>query len=187
MLQFIKSFFGKSSNASQAQVVNPEVVTAPLSPMPAEALFTDMNAPQAESVKQDIKPLRDFLSIDFKHEGRMAGYEHHNLDYLSMHIQDLRARFRSACDRHLQVLENDLIEVRTLFIQIGDALPSEQQILQLRIDKINSNMEEIRLQKILSVDNEGLISEAVQAYYRGFHQGLSDYAAEVKFGNHDIL
>jgi hypothetical protein len=59
--------------------------------------------------------------------------------------------------------------------------------MQMRIDKINSNMEEVRLQKVLSVDSEGLISEPIHAFITGFHQGLSDYVAEVKFGSHDLM
>jgi hypothetical protein len=188
MFQFIKSFLGQFSNANQSTIDTAISEPAMLTPMPSEALFTDMNAPHAEdSNRKEVKPIGEFLSSDFKHEGRMAGYEHHNLQYLSIGIQELRARFRGACDKHIQVLENDLIEVKTLFIQVGDALPSEQQILQLRIDKINSNVEEIRLQKMLSVENEGFISEAVQSYTHGFHQGLRDYVNESKFNSHDIV
>jgi hypothetical protein len=188
MFQFLKSFMSKFSSPIQTDAVAVAEPLDTLTPLPSEALFTEQQPPVDDvDSQEEHKPLRDFLSENFAFQGRRAGYEHHNLEYMHMHIQDLRARFRSACDRHIQVLENDLIAVKTLHIQLGDALPSELAILQLRIDKINSNMEEIRLQKVLSVENEGLISEAVQAYTIGFHQGLKDYVSEVKFGNHDLL
>jgi hypothetical protein len=188
MFQFFKSLTTQFSSAKQAPLVTPTDSVGVLNSMPSETLFVEQQPPVFYAEKPiEVKPIRDFLNQNFNSQGRKAGYEFHNMEYMNMHIQDLRSRFRSACDAHIQVLENDLMEVKTLHIQIGDALPSEQAILQLRIDKIKSNMEEIRLQKVLSVDNEGFISEAVQAYITGFHQGFSDYVAEVKFGSHDLM
>jgi len=191
MFQSFKSFLNRFTSPASSSISVAEVPTRsfnPLSPMPTEALFAEHQPPVSEAQSSnEVKPIRDFLSENFAFQGRKAGYEHHNIEYLNMHIQQLRARFRSACDQHLQVLENDLIQAKTVFIQLGDALPSEQSIMQMRIDKINSNMEEVRLQKVLSVDSEGLISEPIHAFITGFHQGLSDYVAEVKFGSHDLM
>jgi hypothetical protein len=191
MLHFFKSFLNRSLTPSTAAISADETPVAtvnPLNPVPMETLFAEHQPPMSEKdATIEVKPIRDFLSENFTFQGRKAGYEHHNLEYLQMHIQQLRARFRSACDQHLQLMENDLIQAKTIFIQIGDALPSEQAIMQMRIDKIISNMEEIRLQKVLSVESEGLISEPVHTFITGFHQGLSDYVDEVKFGSHDLL
>jgi hypothetical protein len=103
------------------------------------------------------KPVKVFLDRNHEHQGRMAGYESHAHDMLPIYKAELQASFRASLERMIELAEIDLLEIRTQVIEVGDAIPSVRQKLELRVQMLQSNIEEMRMQKILSVDDEGLM------------------------------
>jgi hypothetical protein len=196
MTNFFKSIFGKRSNATNSTAASSSatlpvmpMVTEPQEYIPPHDLFVDSTPPArttSEVVKSE-KPVKVFLDRNHEHQGRMAGYESHAHDMLPIYKAELQASFRASLERMIELAEIDLLEIRTQVIEVGDAIPSVRQKLELRVQMLQSNIEEMRMQKILSVDDEGLIAPAVQSFTKGYRLGMQDYFQERNFGDFSVL
>ena len=196
MTNFFKSIFGKRSNAttsitdsSTATMQSMPLATEPQEYVPSHELFVDSTPPSRTSpeLAKSEKPVKAFLDCNHEHQGRVAGYESHAHDMLPMYKAELQTSFRAALERMIQLAEIDLLGIRTQVNEVGDAIPSMKQNLELRIQLLQSNIDEMRMQKILSVDDEGWIALAVQSFTKGFRLGMQDYFQENNFGDFSVL
>lgn len=156
---------------------------------PSMDLFADFNSPNNDisDDKKPEKPVKEFLDRDFENQGRRAGYEYHVHDMLPIFLSDIRSSFRASLERMIQIVELDLLGIQTQKNELGDAIPSMCENLKLRIKLLESNIEEMRMQKILSVDDEGWISPTIQAFTIGYRLGMHDYFQEKSFSDFSIL
>jgi len=196
MTNFFKSFFGKRSNAdvntadsSTATLTAMPMATATHEFIPSQDLFAEYSSPassQAQVVKSE-KPVKEFLDRNYEQQGRMAGYECHAHDMMPIYLSEIRTSFRLASDRMIQLAEIDLLGLRTQKNEIGESILSMKQSLELRINFLQSNIEEMRMQKILSVDDEGLLAPAVHSFTKGYRLGMQDYFQEKNFSDFSVL
>lgn len=151
-------------------------------PIPEKELFIDMKEPE-ENLKpaREESEIRKFLSKNHFLEGLAAGYEMHCHDGLQIHLKVLRSNFRDAVDRVLAGLNEELKDKQIVLTQIGSLLPSQKDCLEITIKSVQGMIEEAKLQKVLSVDDEGWISSAITAFEKGYHKGMLDYLNETNF------
>jgi hypothetical protein len=180
MTNFISRFFQKNTQASMNTSTNPipETIQGP----PA-SLFVDLVPPTQElNIKKvQTNEVRDFLNKNHFLNGRSMGYQLHCHDGLDDYLSAIRTEFREAADQLIAHLSHELLQCKMTLNEMGDMLPSLRQNLQLSIEQIQNNIEEVRLQKVLSADDEGWVASAVRAFTRGYKQGLHDYMSEKDF------
>lgn len=196
MTNFFKSIFGKRSSAdvttadsSTATLSSMPLATEPQEYVPPHELFVDSTPPSRTSLEfaKSEKPVKVFLDRNYEHLGRVAGYESHTHDMLPVYKAELQTSFRAALERMIQLAEIDLLAIRTQVNEVGDAIMSIKQNLDLRIQLLQNNIEEMHMQKILSVDDEGWIAPAVQSFTKGYRLGMQDFLQEKNFYDFSVL
>lgn len=150
-------------------------------PVPSQSLFIETEAPVPVSEKKREDAITLFLEENHFAAGLYAGYNLHCHDGLKIHLGQLRARFREAVDSLTGSLEKLVIEKEMIQIQIGDMMPSQKQCLDVSIDLDKKTIEEAKFQKVLSIDDEGWISSAVNSFKLGYQKGMMDYFNEKDF------
>jgi hypothetical protein len=170
-MRLFKNLFQKKDGQQQPETV-----------IPTQELFIDNEAPRSfETEKKLGSPIFTFLDENHFSAGLFAGYHLHCHDGLKSHLSQLRARFREAVDSLIGSLENQLTEKEMMSIQIGDMMPSQKQCLLVSLDLTKKQIEEAKLQKVLSIDDEGWISSAVNSFKLGFQKGMMDHFNEKDF------
>lgn len=153
-----------------------------LPPFPEKDLFIETKSPNNEQppAKKE-SAVRQFLNKNHFLDGLAAGYEMHCHDGLTIYVKELRAKFRDAVDIVLAGFQQELANKQIILMQIGEMLPSQKQCLEVSIKQLQDLIEESKLQKVLSVDGEGWISSALDAFEKGYQKGMVDYLNEKDF------
>lgn len=196
MNKFLVKLLGKQILTNEGSI-KPIIETLQSSPndsesneaIPSQDIFADYKPPISYN-PNDIKlekPVKVFLDHNYEQKGRVAGFESHAHDMLPIYKAELQSSFRASLELMIQLTEIDLLGIRTQLNEVGDAIPSIKQNLELRIQLIQSNIEEMRMQKILSVDDEGWIAPVIQSFTKGFRLGMFDYFQEKSFTDFSVI
>ncbi|RZJ87824.1 MAG: hypothetical protein EOO20_15175 [Chryseobacterium sp.] len=123
---------------------------------------------------------RRFLDKDHFSEGCVQGYKLHCQDGLDMYTQMLKTQFCLCIDYDIAATGNDLLEEKVSHVELGELLPGLSKTLELRMEHNKGMIEEMKLQKMLSIDSEGWFSTVALTFKSGFNQGLIDFLTENK-------
>lgn len=145
-------------------------------------LFVEDKAPTADqfnTVKPN--PVELFLNQNYEFEGYKEGYAHPDAEFLELKIRLIRSNFLLAVDKAMDARRLELGEIRLHLIDVDGISPRLEAKLREKISQIEVTIHELDMQKILSVEDNGLISNAINAYRLGFIKGLEQYQIEKVF------
>ncbi len=145
-------------------------------------LFVDEQQPDLLSSSLKLENhIEVFLRQNFDWMGYNDGYSHPEKDYMNERLKLIRADFRMAADRTMENKRNSLGDLKMHAIKTAGI--SERLELQLneKIKQLEVIIHELDMQKILSIENEGMIASAIYAYRLGFIRGLDKLQKEKFF------
>jgi len=176
------NFFRRNKSSHEQPGLDSSIDTLVADPRNVDvALFVDEQQPDlATSLPKLENHLQVFLGQNFDWMGYNDGYSHPETEFMNDRLKLIRADFRMAADR---MMENKRTELGDLQMHaIKTAGISERLGLQVieKIKQLEVVIHELDMQKILSIENEGMIASAIYAYRLGFVRGL-DKLQEEKF------
>lgn len=145
-------------------------------------LFVEEEAPELKSpVKKAANPIELFLDQNFEWQGYNDGYSHPETDYLHNKLSQLRSEFRLAVDKCMDIKRTELGELKLHLIDAEGISGRLEAKLKEKISQLEVTIHELDTQKILSAENEGIVSTAIHTYRLGFVKGLERYQQEKFF------
>lgn len=148
-----------------------------------KALFVDNQEPEIqESPKKKPNAIEQFMDQDFEWLGYHDGYAYPDKECLETKLCQLKADFRLAVDKCLDVKRTEVGELNIHIIRTEGISPRLQAQLAEKIKNMEAVIHELDIQKILSVEEEGIIGSSVHAYRLGFRKGIERYQQEKFLG-----
>lgn len=145
-------------------------------------LFIEESAPEGNpSVKKTISPVEEFLDEKFEWQGYNDGYSHPEMEYLMNKLAMIRSQFRLAIDKCMDSRRSEVGELKLHLIDITGISPRLEAKLKEKISQLEVLIHELDTQKILSIEDEGMVAPAIHAYRIGFVRGLERYQQEKLF------
>lgn len=171
----------KSSKASVLSNVQSDSITGGTSTVDA-SLFVDEQQPEMLSSpqKQDSH-IQVFLGQNFDWQGYNDGYCHPDTDFMNDRLRLIKADFRLAVDKSMELQRNAVGDLKLHAIRTAGISERLELQVQEKIKQLEIVIHELDMQKILSVENEGMIASAVYAYRLGFIRGLNKLQDEKFF------
>ncbi len=169
---------------NHSSVNNLGVDTAIAEPMTKvdRSLFVEEEAPELKNAaKKMINPIEVILEQNFDWQGYNDGYSHPETEYLENMLSLIRSEFRLAVDKCIDIRRAEIGELRLHQIQTSGISNRLEAQLAEKIKQLEALIHELDTQKILSVENEGMVAPAVYAYRIGFIRGLEQYQQEKLF------
>ena len=178
------NLFRRNSN----QVVNREVTSAKPGSIADSAkmvdhnLFVDEQEPEIQTpVKKQVNHIESFMDQNFEWQGNNDGYGYPASEYLENKLKLIKADFRFAVDKYLDAKRSELGELRMHVIKTSGISERLEAQLNEKIKFLEINIHELDMQKILSIENEGIVASAVHAYRLGFIEGVEKFQQEKLF------
>lgn len=190
MTNFFNFLLGKRRQPlTETAAPSADTLEAPVLPdtsVPPADLMVDYLPPVAQPDTSAAgisvpRPMADFLNRRHDLAGRSAGYSSGRHDMLPVGLSELRAGFMSALTREIDHVSVQLMQERQRLARSGDLLPSLRAEIEEGLRFLNEDLEELRLQRILSVDEEGWFGPCAQVYRSGFMYGLQEKSQEQAF------
>jgi ethanolamine utilization cobalamin adenosyltransferase len=152
-------------------------------------LFIDNQQPAEEvDESKQSNPLDEFMSRNYEWNGYNDGYENPDSEYLERKLRLIRSDFRIAIDKCIDIRRNEVGELRLHLIQTKGISDRLELQLNERIRHIEELVNILDTQKILSIEDEGFVSSAIQSYRIGFIKGLEKYQQNKLFvGNSGLF
>lgn len=146
------------------------------------ALFVEEHQPDMVSVSQKQgNHIEKFLEQNFEWQGYNEGYSHPEADFMDTKLSLIKANFRIAIDKAMDAKRTELGELKLHVIKTAGISSRLQAQLNEKIKLHEVNIHELDTQKILSIEDEGIVSSAVHAYRLGFIKGVEKYQQEKLF------
>lgn len=152
------------------------------------AVFVESADPSIEPVRgeeQTYSKLDKFLRVDYEWYGYSDGYANPSIDFMEMKLKSIRSEFRLVLDRNIDELKSRLSNGKLSQISLSGMPGTIEDEIKEKIRQLEDAILELQKQKELSVDDEGMVSSAVNRYSIGFTKGISQYQRE-KFLAGDI-
>ena len=160
-------FFRRGNSSVNNQVAD-TAVAEPVTTVD-RSLFVEDTAPELKNpVKKAVNPIEVFRDQNFEWQGYNDGYSHPETEYLDNKLTLIRAEFRLAVDKCLDMRRTETGELRLHMIQVSGISSRMEAQLAEKNKQLEALIHELDMQKILSVENEGMVAPAVQSYRIGF-------------------
>lgn len=169
---------------SKPEINNQIIEATPLESVAAvdRQLFIEEEAPELKNpVKKTINPIEVFLDQNFEWQGYNDGYSHPETDYLVNKLKIFRSEFRLAVDKCMDTRRTEVGDLKLHLIQTNGISPRLEAQLNEKVRQVEVTIHELDIQKILSLEDEGMISTAIHSYRLGFIRGLERYQQEKLF------
>ncbi|MBA3286211.1 MAG: hypothetical protein H0U27_14300 [Nitrosopumilus sp.] len=169
------NFFRKSEKAIENQVVHT------VEPTVNQSLFVDTEDPEVVETEKRQSAIIVFLSNDYMQQGYNDGYLYPSGELMEANIKKLRSDFRMAVDEVIDGKRSAINELKLHQIRTrGISERLEEELIQ-KLYELENLIHEMDTQKILSVENEGLIAGTLNDYRIGFIKGVEQYRQEKIF------
>jgi len=166
------NFFRKSEKAVETQVEHA------LEPTVSESLFVDTEEPAVAETEKKQSAISAFLCKDYMKMGFHDGYLYPNGELMEANIKKLRSDFRMAVDQVIDEKRSAINELKLHQINTRGISERLEEELSQKAQELGNLIHELDTQKILSVENEGLISGSLNDYRIGFIKGVEQYRQE---------
>jgi hypothetical protein len=154
---------------------------AAVEPPVQEAIFVDNQAPASTESVEQSSLLDKFLRSDYEQKGYNDGYLYPNGDLLENNIRQLKTRFRQVVDHVLDQKRAAISELNLHLINTQGISERLEASLREKVRQLENLIHELDTQKILSVEEEGMIAPVVQGYRIGFIKGVERFNQEKIF------
>jgi hypothetical protein len=178
----IKSIFNRFLNRKSNTIAD---TVSDYSPIP-EQLFVNNEPPVAAAPQQAVavaqpqkqRPLDRFLEQRYDLLGLNDGYDFHDLDVMEKRLHMFGAEFRQVIDRAIAENQEYVHGLKMHLIESEGLSPRLDAKLNQEISYFEQALQDLREQKLLSVDGEGLLAHSLQQYRFGFAKGIEQYRQE---------
>jgi hypothetical protein len=140
---------------------------------PDKNLFVDSAAPSIEL--EPVSKISSFLGRNFYSMGLRHGYDFHSSENSTLGKRKIGAEFRYVLDQEIQDRENKLLRLENSIVDVSLISETTLKKLQNTLLTVKSSISLLKVQKELSVDDEGWVMNAIYGYKQGYSQGLTDY------------
>lgn len=145
-------------------------------------LFVEDEAPEIKTpFKKVVNHIEAFMDQNFEWQGSNDGYCYPESEYLDNKLKLIKADFRFAVDKYLDAKRSELGELKLHVIKTAGISNSLEAQLNEKIKFLEINIHELDMQKILSIENEGIVASAVHGYRLGFIKGVEKFQEEKLF------
>lgn len=131
--------------------------------------------------------IKRFINEDHLTRGRSDGYNTHSEHDLEFGLNALKSRFRMEVNAVEELLKGSILNKNKKLIDLGGMLPNIKDKLKADLASDNEWQEELKYQKMMSVEGEGWISQVLYDYEKGFRIGMMDYLNIKTFTTRGIL
>jgi hypothetical protein len=142
-------------------------------------LFVDNEEPEksSEDVPQ-LSPIEEFLNQNFEWIGYNDGYFYPDNEYYENKLKLIRSNFRLAIDKSLDIKRGEIGHLRLHIIKTkGISSRLESQLIE-KEKSLLACIHELDTQKVLSVENEGIVASSIHSYRAGFIRGVERFQQE---------
>lgn len=145
-------------------------------------IFVDEQEPEMKTpVKKLVNHIEAFMDQNFEWQGYNDGYSYPDTEYLENKLKLIKSDFRFAVDKYLDAKRTELGELKLHVIKTAGISQMLEAQLNEKMKQLEVNIHELDMQKILSIENEGIVSSAAHAYRLGFIKGVEKYQQEKLF------
>lgn len=152
-----------------------------MEPVISEALFVEKESPVIPEPVVQVSLLDKFLKGDYEQKGYNDGYLYPNADLLDNNIRQLKTQFRQVVDQALDLKRTEVGELNLHLINTRGISERLEESLKEKVKQLENLIHTLDTQKILSVEEEGMIAPVVQSYRIGFIKGVERYNQEKVF------
>lgn len=169
-----KSVVNNSTTAAEASEQHQPIIN--------RDLFVEDNEPELKDQPKKVSnPIEAFLDQNFEWQGYNDGYAHPEAEYLHNKLSLLHAEFRLAIDKGLDFRRMEVGDLNLHLIKTSGISKRMEAQLQEKIKQHETIIHELDVQKIISLESDGMIAPAIHAYRLGFIKGLEKYQQEKLF------
>lgn len=181
-MSFFSNIFGrnghKTQNGSEAEFTHSFQGEPDMKSF--ENIFVNPEPPAKEKeTNQRIgSGLEEFLVREYFQMGYEEGYKTHSAEAKNARINVIKSEFRQIMSRKIDQLRQEVLALEDHLIDVeGVDQRLEKKIIK-RIDYIKERCDEYEKEKALSVEDEGLVMEAIHKFTDGFIKGTQMYTEE---------
>jgi hypothetical protein len=148
----------------------------------AQDLFIDNEEPSSTTVAAKPKNiLEQYIDQDFELIGYQDGYLYPEAEFLETKLRIIKADFRKVVDVCIDNMRTEVGELRLHKIKVSGMSSRIEAQLDEKIKILESLIHELDIQKVISIEDNGIISSAVHGYRLGFLKGVNRYQEEKLF------
>jgi hypothetical protein len=147
-----------------------------------DLFISDEEPERANELMESTSLIDKFVSQNFEQKGCACGYLYPDNTILESNLKLILSDFRMVIDRTIDLKRTEVNEIKISLIKIaGISLNMESQLSEKQ-KQLESSIHELDVQKILSVEDEGIITSSISAYRSGFLRGVEQYHQEKLIG-----
>ena len=184
----MKNLFQKMFQKNETTTNLETAMTATMPSAPLEELFVNEKHPEEKIPKDNgFGRLNKFLNSNHFSDGLNQGYIIHSESGMLLYINDLKCRFRMEINALDELIREIILSKQKQLIDLGEMLPNIKDQLKLEIASDEEMREELKYQKMMSVDGESWISQVLYAFEKGYRKGMLDHFSIKEFSARGIL
>lgn len=175
------NFFSRSKSVNTDNNPGGPVIAQAPKPINRELFVDDQEPVQSDTANKKENPIQVFMNQHFEWQAYNDGYGFPDAEYLEQKLRIIRAEFRIAVDKCLDTKRTELADLKQHIIQTRGISERLESQLAEKIKSIEVIIHELDLQKILSIEDEGIVGTAVHSYRAGFLKGVEQFQKEKLF------
>lgn len=148
----------------------------------AQDLFVDNEGPESQT--EAAKPkniLEQFLDQDFELIGYQDGYLYPEAEFLDTKLRIIKADFLKVVDVCVDNMRTEVGELKLHKIKVSGMSSRIEAQIDEKVKILESLIHELDVQKVISIEDNGIVSSAVHGYRLGFLKGVNRYQEEKLF------
>jgi len=176
--------FFRRNNPSQKQTVTDSVngtIINDTRTVDASLFIDDQQPDMLSGSANQENHIPVFLEQNFDWMGYNDGYSHPETDYMNNRLKLIQADFRLSIDKSMEAKRMTLGDLKMHAIKTAGISERLESQVNEKVKQLEVVIHELDIQKILSIENEGMIASAVYAYKLGFLRGLEKLQEEKFF------
>ena len=179
----IFNFFRRSKSTNIQEIpVDKSAITNYAGKPVDHTLFVEEKEPELSQVaSKQVNHIEVFLNQNFEWQGSNDGYSYPETEYFETKLKQLKSDFRLAVDKCMDIKRSEVGELRMHIIKTAGLSDRLESQLAEKAKQFETNIHELDIQKVLSIENEGIVSSAVHAYRLGFIKGVEKFQKEKLF------
>jgi len=116
-----------------------------------------------------------FLKRDYLYRGRKDGYHYRSSETLEIGKRRIKAEFLLIIDETIEEKNEYRLKLCNMVTEVAQVSSAAQLQLENTIMELESAIDNLQLQKELSIESEGWVMNPIHSYHQGFLYGLNDW------------
>lgn len=180
------TFFGIFRRNTQQKSVQTSpigTIEQPVLPVSDNDIIPREDSNAASQSPQTASKISQYLERDFASVGYYEGYRMPNAEFLENQLKLIRSNFRLLIDKDIDSMRSSIWKLKIHLIEVTGISERKENQLKEKVIHYETLLHELDLQKVLSIEDEGMIAPAISSYKSGFLRGLDRYQNEKFLAN----